>query len=317
LLDVELTQTETTTHSTAQFPPIDRAPESHAIKPVTVRSPRREKAKALDHPPVRPRLMSASAKPPEEKPQTPRTAPPAPVEDARIGAAPVNKESKPETGTRTIKTSQRVLSRQKLVDTSRAVPLEKRTEPRDDGDPDAAPPRGTVGSTRVTPPHWFANFRIRSEPKERADDLAQGLLRAIEEKKTAKSDNFPILYFLNRLADPALAEFIPGAIKDAVDGRVIAQSNLSYLNSLLHTVEWRQADFDAPRAERLRAMVGIWKTLKEATPSLRLEGESPTLMTNRAWLPLQTILREMELPPPASARPVASRTRPNWPPNNQ
>jgi hypothetical protein len=303
LLDVELTQTETTIHSTAQFPPIDRAPESHAIKPVTVRSPRGEKAKALDHPSVRPRLMSASAKPPEQKPQTPRTAPPAPVEDAPIGAAPVNKESKPETGTRTIKTSQRVLSRQKLVDTSGAVPLEKRTEPRDDGDPDAAPPRGTVGSTRVTPPHWFANFRIRSEPKERADDLAQCLLRAIEEKKTVKSDNFPILYFLNRLADPALAEFIPGAIKNAVDGRMLEESKLRYVRTLMDTIDLRQQDWkqdlEPPKAQRLEAILGIWKTFKEAAPVLHSE-EERTLMTNREWVIFN--LKQMELRPPAPAR---------------
>jgi hypothetical protein len=230
----------------------------------------------------------------QETPQTPRTVPPpAPEANPPICAEPTKEEIKEEVRSKTPNSSRRELSQKKkmLEDTRYATPIHK-------------------------PPHWVASLEIRTTPKERAADLAEGLLRAIENKPNTKRDIGQkwLFFFLNRLADPELAEFIPGAIKNAVSGRMIGDSNLRYVNNLLHTVHWHLPEFDAPRGEWLRSICELWKTLKGAAPTLNSE---ETLMPNREWFPLQGILRDMELPPPASARPAAPATRPNWPPNNQ
>ncbi len=250
---------------------------------------------------------------PQEGPQTPRTASPAPEANPPISAEPTKEEIKAEAPSRTTNASR---NRKRLNDTSSAARLERRTKPRDDiSDPDA---RERVESSRMAPPHWLANFKIRSTPEERAEDLSAGLLRAIEEKSTARSDNVPqlIFFFLNRLADPDLAKFIPGAIQNAVNGRMIGENNLRYVNNLLHTVEWHRGEFGAPKGERLRIMFGLWETLKEAAPVLRSAGER-TLMINREWVPLQSILLDMDLRSPATARPAARPLRRDWLPKNE
>jgi hypothetical protein len=247
-----------------------------------------------------------------------------------ISAEPTKEELKPEAPSRATNASQRELHKKMLDDTRDATPLQKRPYAWDDvSDPDATPPLREVELPPMSAPigeavpHWLADLEFRNTPKERAHDLAEALLRAMEHKGKGMGDNGAkwIFMFLNMLADPALAEFIPGAITNATNVRLIGENGLRFMSNAMHTLQLRkdewEEDFTADRVKRLEAILKIWETLVTAAPVLRPTGESPRFMSNTDWKSLETTLHNMDLPAPAPARPAVPRPRPNWPPINQ
>jgi hypothetical protein len=167
-----------------------------------------------------------------------------------------------------------------LFKNSVATPLEKRPPVWDDvSDIDAKPPpRQAPGEVELPPvpakPDWLGDFEIRNTPKDRAHDLADGLLRAIDHNSIAGKDVAQrwMFTFLDWLADPAINEFVDDAIKTAFASRGNRQpnaANLRYLNVAMGVLvqekkDWEE-DFSAKRIERVLA---IWDKITGASPNL-------------------------------------------------
>ena len=208
--------------------------------------------------------------------------------------------------------------------------IDKAVEPWDNvGDVDATPPRQAPAEAKLpdmpTPmgaqvPDWLKDFEIRATPKERAHDLAEGLLRAIDHSQRAKGENGPkwIFLFLNRLADPALDDLVGEAIGAALASRVRDNQNpgidLHYLNSAMRSLavrrEFWELGISAQKSTRLTAILSLWEKIREPLAVSADPLEPPDF--NRLML----ILQSMELPAPAAAPPAPRPLRREWSQSN-
>jgi hypothetical protein len=208
--------------------------------------------------------------------------------------------------------------------------IDKAVEPWDNvSGVDATPPRQAPGEAKLpdmpTPmgaqvPDWLKDFKIRDTPKERAHDLAEGLLRAIDHSQRAKGENGPkwIFLFLNRLADPALDDLVGEAIGAALASRARNNRNpgidLHYLNSAMRSLtvrrEFWELGISAQKSTRLTAILSLWEKIREPLAVSADPLDPPDF--NRLML----ILQSMELPAPAAAPPAPRPLRREWSQSN-
>jgi hypothetical protein len=202
--------------------------------------------------------------------------------------------------------------------------IDKAVEPWDDvSDIDAKPPPrqapapAEVELPAVATPDWLGDFEIRNTPKERAHDLADGFLRAIDHKSIAGRDVAQkwMFTFLNWLADPAIVEFVDDAIKIAIASRGNRQpdaANLRYLNVAMGVLvqektDWEE-DYSAKRVERILAM---WNKITAASPNL-LVPYTGTTNYNSLKLLLDSI-PDLHAPI-TTVNPPSGRLNTVWPP---
>jgi hypothetical protein len=239
----------------------------------------------------RPRLASIGTSPdaPKESIQSPRSAAP-----PQVTAVPEKDASDDAEQTSTKKKD---LRRKALWGNSAAAPLEKR-------------------------PHWLQGISVPdSPPAERARMATEALMRMIEHANPRSDVTATWLFhFLNIIADPALDEFIPGAITGAVSTRLIGDQMLRFVRDAIHTLREQRADwkdsFAGARAGRLEAILAVWARLEDATPALRLEKELPRQLSDKDWSSLRSNLSKMDLPAPVRPAPAPRTLRREWPQNN-